>query len=211
MRTRIGSCLLAFLWTIAARSAPAGTVRGSVSVGTPPDPSRAREAVIWFEQVPRSTERQLARTRMRWFWQSRSSPLPQIVEHDLRFQPRVLAVAAGSAVLLRNEDTVWHGVFSVSPQHAFDVGKRAPGAVDTLRFDSTGVVTLRCDIHPDMSTIVVVTPNHAFTRPDSSGQWRLPGLPPGRYVVHAWHPDGSDLRRPVRVPFWGTVRVALRW
>ena len=174
--------------------------------------TRARDTVVWLEQVPEKTERQLTHKPFRWFRHRRvAPPLPQIVESGRAFEPHVLAIAAGSTLVIRNQDKVWHGAFSVSPTRAFDLGKRAPGKADTLAFDRPGVVALRCDIHPAMSAFVIVTPNHAFTRPDSAGDWRLPDLPAGHYTVHAWQPAKGELRRGVDVPARGDVSLALHW
>ena len=160
------------LLTLAVAPARAGTLHGSVSLahaaGSPRE--AVRDVVVWLEHVPEKTERQLTRPPFRLFRRRpKPPPLASMVEANLHFQPRVVAIAVGSRLVLRNQDEVWHGAFSVSPGHRFDLGKRAPGRGDTLRFDSTGVVALRCDIHPDMSAWVIVTPNHAFRRPDSAG------------------------------------------
>ena len=206
--------LAALLLALSASSAAAGALNGSVALGRSPNArrARARDTVIWLEQLPEKTERQLTRPPARWFRHRRPPPpLPLIIESGRSYHPHVLALAAGSALVIRNEDQVWHGTFSVSPARAFELGKRPPGRADTLSFDSTGVVALRCDIHPDMSAFVVVTPNHAFTQPDSAGQWRLPDLPAGHYVVHAWRPEHRDLHRAVDVPSRGTVNLSLHW
>ncbi|HEY6194131.1 MAG TPA: carboxypeptidase regulatory-like domain-containing protein [Candidatus Eisenbacteria bacterium] len=214
VRARIRGPLAALLVLLAAAPASAGALRGNVANGRTAEirRERARDTVVWLEQVPEKTERQLTHTRFRWFRHRRvAPPLPQIVESGRMFEPHVIALAAGGTLVIRNQDKVWHGAFSVSPARAFDLGKRAPGRADTLTFDRPGVVALRCDIHPAMSAFVIVTPNHAFTRPDSAGDWRLPDLPAGHYTVHAWHPAKGELRRGVDVPAKGAANLALRW
>ena len=206
--------LAALLMALAAAPACAGQLRGSIVLGGSPGTRRARahETVVWLEQVPEKTEQKLTRAPARLFRHRRPPPpLPLIVESGQRYRPRVTAIAAGSALVIRNMDHVWHGPFSVSPARAFDLGKCAPGRSDTLRFDRTGVVALRCDIHPGMSAFVVVTPNHAFTQPDTGGDWRLPDLPAGHYVVHVWRPEHRDLRQDVDVPARGSVTLPLHW
>ena len=47
------------------------------------------------------------------------------------------------------------------------------------------------------------------TRPEASGQWALPELPPGHYTLHAWHPDLTEITREVDVPSEGDVDVEL--
>lgn len=198
---------------VLASPARAGEVRGNV---TPGHGARPAQAVVWVEAVPERVERRLVTSERGWWWlwwrrRARTLPVTEISLAGLRFHPRVVAIAAGSPILLKNLDAVWHGVFSVTPGTTFDVGKREPGREDTLRFNQAGIVALRCDIHPDETAYVVVTPNHAFARPDEHGNWRLPDLPAGHYVLHAWHPERSELRHEVDVPRRSSLRVALRW
>lgn len=198
-------------------SARGATLQGELSLGRG-KALEVAEAVIWVEVIPAETEAQLARVPRLWFWQRwlgwkepAPPPPPHVIEISRRFLPRVTAVPAGGRVVFHNRDKVWHGVFSVTPGHRFELGKRAPGRIDTLHSGRAGIVQMRCDIHPDMTGWVVVTPNRAFTRPDAAGQWRLPDLPPGRYLVRAWHPDRGALKRVVRLTGRDDAAVALRW
>jgi hypothetical protein len=98
---------------------------------------------------------------------------------------------------MRNADRQWHGVFSVTPGLGFELGKRAPGRVDTLRFAHPGTVNVRCDIHPESPRRLLIVPNHAFVRVDSLGRWALPDLPAGTYALRAWRPGARTLRQDV--------------
>lgn len=192
---------------VAASVARAGNVSGVCDLRGPTGMPRA--AAVWVDSLPERTERRLAEGPRRWFWQRRATP-PRLAEVRLsasRFVPRVSVVAVGGGLVVRNADRVWHGVFSVTPGHAFELGKRAPGRADTLHLDRSGAVTLRCDIHPDESGWLVVVPNHAFARTDAEGRWTLPELPAGRYTLRAWWPDGRTAERVVEVPAKGAARV----
>jgi hypothetical protein len=198
-----------------ATAACAGTLRGSAAPrATAPGMERPdpRDVVIWLEAIPARSERVLALgTSPGWFRRRIPERAPALVQSGLRYEPSVVAVVVGRPVEVRNQDSVWHGAFSVTPGNGFDLGKRPPGRVDSIRFSRPGVVTVRCDIHPSMSATVVVTPNHARVRPDASGRWQLPPVPKGRYVLRAWAPGLEEIRREVRVPRWGFADVALRW
>jgi hypothetical protein len=192
---------------VAASAADAGTVTGVCELRGPAGMPHA--AVVWVDSLPERAERRLAEGPRRWFWQRRTPPrrLAEVRLRQSRFVPRVSVVAVGGGLVVRNADTVWHGVFSVTPGQAFELGKRAPGRADTLHFDRTGELSLRCDIHPEESGWVVVVPNHAFTRADAEGRWALSELPAGRYQLRAWWPDGRSAERTVDVPAKGSVRV----
>ena len=193
----------------------AGSITGQVIMPAPlvgekhPHPE---QAVVWLEVIPEKLERDLARGPKRGlFGRRQPRPTSELVETNGQFEPRVVTVVAGRDVVLRNADRVWHGVFSVSKPGAFDLGKRAPGRVDTLRFDAPGVVALRCELHPSESAFVVVTPNHASVRAASEGEWRLPDLPAGRYALRAWAPGREELRRDVELGKKSDVKLSLRW
>jgi hypothetical protein len=208
-RTRPALLLL----LLAATRCGAGTLAGRVSLPNADGSTRVSDAVIWLERISEQSETQLADAPRHWFWNRREIPptLPQLEQAGRRYRPHVVVLAARTKLVIVNADDVWHGAFSVSPARSFDLGKRPPGRADTLRFDSTGVVAVRCDIHPDMSAFVVVTPNHAYAQPDSAGDWRLPELPAGRYVVRAWAPQQPPYRHEVTLPEKGAVQLPIHW
>jgi len=167
------------------------------------------DAVVYLERIPDKVERKL--TGHGWFFTLGRPPLPRIIQSHMRFVPRVMPVAAGTAVRFENLDRVYHSAFSVSAAKRFDLGKYPPGRVDTVMFDRAGVVNLHCDIHPEMSGYIVVVPNHAYTRPDSMGSFALPKLPPGNYTVHAWLPQFGELTAKVEMPRHGNSGLKMAY
>jgi len=69
------------------------------------------------------------------------------------------------------------------------------------------VNNLFCQLHPASAAFVVVCPNWFHTLATESGDYALPPLPRGSYVVHAWHPRLGETRRSVEV----TGRDVLRF
>ena len=215
MRRFVPATLVIALIAAVVSTAGAGVLRGELTFAG----SRGRgrnydDAVVWIAQLPDKVERKLLEVRGRWPWSKPKPltlPVPRLVETGHHYEPRVTVVVAGSPIEVRNEDQVWHGTFSVTPGGTFDLGKRAPGSVDTVRFQQPGLFAMRCDIHPEMSGWVAVTPNHAYARVDQSGQWQLPALPPGEYELHAWHPDRGETHVGVHVPARGDTLIRLRW
>jgi len=60
-------------------------------------------------------------------------------------------------------------------------------------------VEVYCHLHPNMAATVVVTPNRWYARPDSSGRYRIPDVPPGQYTVVAWHKSAGFYRKSIVV------------
>lgn len=147
----------------------------------------ARDAVIYVTVAPGGDPKQLS---------GRAGRKDVEIEGD-RFTPRVLPVVVGSMVRFRNRDHVYHTVFGVSPRGRFDLGNLAPGKGRETRLARPGVIHLFCQLHPAAAGFVVVCPNWYFARAGASGDFFLPALPRGDYVVHAWHPRLGEIRRSV--------------
>jgi hypothetical protein len=168
------------------------------------------EGVVWVARIPDRVELRLSEGRRGWLVRSKPKaepPLPSVALRHDSFTPRVLAVPAGSSVEFANRDRLYHGAFSVSNAKRFDLGLGPPGRRDTLEFPRSGVINLHCEIHPDAAGYLVVTPNRAQARPDAGGRFRLPKLPPGRYELHAWHPQKGELKLPFDIPRRGAVEL----
>lgn len=212
---------------LAATSAHAGVIRGTVSMksrasiastasttGRAPaalDPRGVMDAVLYVQQIPDLVEEKLANPTVGvWMFRRPVRPRnPRIVQTMSQFVPHVMAIAAGSQVEFLNLDKIYHNAFSVSAARRFDLGKYAPGRMDSIRFARPGVINLHCDIHSEEFGYVVVTPNHAIARPDSVGAYVLPKLPPGHYTVTLWHPKHGEVQRKVEMPKRGNVTLDL--
>ena len=126
-----------------------------------------------------------------------------------QFDPQVTAVTVGSKLRFRNADRVFHSPFGVSPAGRVEFGSLAPGARVEVRFDHPGINNLFCQLHPGSAGFVIVCPNWFHTRPSAAGDYALPPLPRGTYIVHAWHPRLREIRRTVEVTGRDIVRFDL--
>jgi plastocyanin len=119
---------------------------------------------------------------------SASPVVAEIRQKDLTFIPSILPVQVGTRVEFPNLDDSYHNIFSFSPPKRFDLGRyRADERpVPSQLFDVPGLVTLRCDIHEHMRALILVLDTPHFVLTSSSGDFRLTGLPEGRYVLKAW-------------------------
>jgi hypothetical protein len=134
-------------------------------------------------------------------WTPKPSPLNKpLLQKDKRFVPHVLAVPQGSAVDFRNEDAIFHNVFSLSPAAKFDTGLKKGGDSSEVKFDKPGVVELLCNIHSTMLGYLVVVDTPWYAVADGSGAFQIKGVPPGDYEVTVWHENANaPLKRKVTV------------
>ena len=134
----------------------------------------------------------------------------EIVQRGRTILPHVTAIEAGTRVEFPNEDDVFHNIFSLSSTHPFNLGRYARGQSRSEIFARAGVVRLFCDIHSDMSGVVLVLDTPHFTRADASGRFRITGLPAGRHRVVAWHESAGADTVTVTVPASGAVTANFR-
>ena len=125
------------------------------------------------------------------------------------FVPTLLAVQAGTRVEFPNLDDAYHNIFSYSPAKRFDLGRYRPDErpIPSQLFDVPGLVTLRCDIHEHMRGVILVLDTPHFVMTDPAGNFRLTGLPPGRYTLKAWIDSKTTREHAVELASGGTVRV----
>jgi plastocyanin len=125
---------------------------------------------------------------------------------NLRFVPHVLPVLAGTTVAFPNSDEVRHNVFSPGPPR-FDLGTYPQKTTKYRLFDTSGVWTLLCNVHVEMSAYVVVTETPYFTKTGQDGKYVLKDVPPGKYTLKFWHEKAKPVNIPIEVGEAGTVTI----
>jgi plastocyanin len=125
------------------------------------------------------------------------------------FTPHAVAVTTGTTIEFPNEDPILHNVFSASGE-GFDLGLYKRPKSGSRTFDKPGVYTLYCNIHPQMSAVVVVRDSPFFTRAQKDGSFRLSGLPAGEHKLVAFHErSGEGTPVVVKVAATGDVTATL--
>jgi plastocyanin len=152
------------------------------------------QAVIWLASP--------ARVRM-------APTRTEISTAEKQFSPHVLVVPVGSTVTFPNHDPFNHNVFSLSEEKPFDLGMYGRGETRSVSFERAGVVRIYCNVHPQMSALVVVRDNPYYSQPSSDGSFTLPGVPPGKYQLHAWHERSAEVNRALEVPASGIANLEL--
>lgn len=116
-----------------------------------------------------------------------------------QFVPHLVVIPRGSTVNFPNHDPFNHNVFSLSAERVFDLGLYGRGESKSAEFPREGVIRVYCNVHAQMRGLVVVPGSALFTRPGADGSFRLENVPPGDYVLHAWHERTAPLEQALRV------------
>src|SRR6266851_1152037 len=179
-----------------ARGGAAG-VSGEAVVVTPGQGVREKDAsrvVIWL--VPLDAVQPVRTTT--------EHPHYRLLQRNKRFEPGLLVVPVGSVVDFPNADPWFHNVFSLYRGKRFDLGLYQAGAQRSVKFDRVGPSYLFCNIHPQMTGVVLAVGSELFAVTDKSGRYSIEGVAPGKYVFHVWYDNAAPesleaLARPVNI------------
>lgn len=111
----------------------------------------------------------------------------RLVQKNKHFSPHLLVVPVGSAVVFPNEDPFFHNVFSVYEGTRFDLGLYESGSSKEVRFTRPGPSYIFCNIHPEMSAVIMVMTTPYYATTDAAGDYSLDGVPPGEYEFSVWY------------------------
>lgn len=242
MRVRLPLALVALLLPGLAAAAPGapGSIAGRVTFAGPAPPEEfltvTKDAPVCGARLPAERlvvgpEGGLANAVVFLeTWPGEPPPPPPIPltvdNRGCRFAPRVLAAQVGTTLAVRNSDPLLHNLRALQGDRpVLNVVLTVRGQVTERRLRRPGIQRLRCDVHAHMEGHLLVFDHPGFAVTDASGTFRIPGVPPGRYTVKAWHegwrarrdsPRGGVLEAPppvllaqeVLVPPGGEVTVA---
>ena len=131
----------------------------------------------------------------------------------LLFQPHLLIVPLGATVEFKNSDKVQHNIFwpsiSGNKKLGHNLGTWPTGESRNFKFDTQGAVPLLCNVHPEMSGYVIVSPTPYFTITDDAGEFTIANVPDGSYNVVAWHEGYKTQSKPATVSGTGKVDFTL--
>lgn len=160
--------LVSVLAVLAAQMSFAGSVKGKVSPG---------KSVVYLESsapVPVTTDKPVT-----------------MDQKGLSFQPHVMVIQVGTTVEFLNSDKVQHNVFwpsiSGDKKKTHNMGTWPQGQKKAFKFNDPGVVTLLCNVHPEMAGYIIVSPTPYFAETGADGAFSIANVPDGQYTVNAWH------------------------
>jgi hypothetical protein len=90
-----------------------------------------------------------------------------------------------------------------------NLGTWPQGEKRAFKFDNPGAIPLLCNVHPEMSGYVVVSPTPYFAVTDKSGSYKIDNVPDGSYTVTAWHEGAKNSSKPVTVAGEGKADFTL--
>ena len=174
---RVGILFAVFLLSIGAQ---AQSLHAHVDVTHNGHPVKdASKAVIWLTPVGSPADPP----------QQDPAHIPQLVQHNKSFEPSLVVVPVGGKVEFPNHDPFFHNVFSMFEGKRFDLGLYESGTTRFVQFDKPGVSFIFCNIHAQMSAVIIALATPYYAISDARGEITIADVPPGRYELKVFHAD----------------------
>ena len=171
-----------FVATISSLLLLMSTVHGQEAVRAHVDLTKAghrlkdsSRAVIWLTPVGVAVQ------------PPQQSEIPKLIQKNKSFHPSLLVIPAGGKVEFPNHDPFFHNVFSLFEGKRFDLGLYEGGTTRVVQFDKPGISFIFCNIHAEMSAVVIALATPYYAVSDSHGDLAIPEVPPGRYQLQIFH------------------------
>ena len=184
MKTATICCLCVLIVCGRLARAQEVTVTADVAIANSGKKSKARQAgnvVLWLTPAGSATFSGLPAAQ--------GSNRPRLVQRNKSFEPHVLVVPVGSSVEFPNRDPFFHNVFSLFEGKRFDLGLYEAGSTRNVVFDKPGISYIFCNIHSEMSAVVIAVSSSYYGISDGRGRVAIPHVPPGRYTLRIWYED----------------------
>ena len=128
------------------------------------------------------------------------------------YSPHVVGLQVGQTLTIRNSDGLMHNI-NASPTEQRGFNRSQPVSMDTNEsFNTVEVmVPVRCDVHGWMQAYIGVLDHPYFAVSGPDGSVSLDGLPPGDYVIEAWHELFGTMTTDVTVTTGGTAEISFEF
>ena len=132
----------------------------------------ASQAVIWLNPVGGAPSEP-----------PRQQQVPKLIQKDKAFHPPLLVIPVGGKVEFPNHDPFFHNVFSLFEGKRFDLGLYESGTTRFVEFDKPGISYIFCNIHAQMSAVVIALNTPYYAVSDKGGEINIVNVLFGRYEL----------------------------
>jgi len=131
-------------------------------------------------------------------------------QEGCRYTPHVFGVQVGQTVQIVNSDPTLHNIHATPTENdEFNMGQPIQNMTFERTFDSPEVmVPFKCDVHGWMNAYVGVVDHPYFATTGQDGMFDISSLPPGDYVIEAWHEALGTQTQNITVTTGGTAEVS---
>ncbi len=118
--------------------------------------------------------------------------VPLLDQAGCEYQPYVMGVMVNQKFKIRNSDPTLHNVHATpkagTGNKEFNFAQPVKGMETEKSFTNVEIpIRFKCDVHPWMFAYVGVFDHPYFAVTGKDGSFTIKGVPPGKYVLEAYH------------------------
>ena len=130
-----------------------------------------------------------------------------------QYAPRVVVVRTGQTLRIRNSDDTFHNVHVfANVNRSFNIGQPLKGMQARRDLDEPEIgIDVKCDVHGWMQGYMHVLDHPFFGVTGADGAFDFGALPPGTYLVEAWHAVLGSVTESITVTAGQQVMIELHF
>jgi plastocyanin len=125
------------------------------------------------------------------------------------YHPHVMGLVVGQKLRIKNSDSTNHNIHPLPKENREWNQSQPPGSADMLQEFARPeiMIAVKCNVHPWMISYIGVQRHPFFAVSGADGSFEIKGLPPGNYVIEAWHEKYGTFQQNVTVGASETKQV----
>ena len=127
-----------------------------------------------------------------------NSNVSQITIQNSQFTPAFQLITAGSTIEILNNDPILHNTHIIDGDDTvFNVATPLKSITVRKTMTATGMLFVRCDLHPFMHSWIFVPPNPYYVVVNNSGTVVWADISPGTYLLQKW--EAGKITRSLQI------------
>lgn len=123
-----------------------------------------------------------------------------VTQKGCQYLPHIVPMLVNQQLKVVNDDPTSHNIHPLAKINREWNKSQPPGTPPFSEiFDKAEFIPVKCNIHPWMHGTFAVLKNSHYSVSGEDGRFTLPDLPPGKYIVTAWHESYGDQSQEVTI------------
>jgi len=122
-------------------------------------------------------------------------------QHNCQYHPHVAVIQTGQPLVIKSSDNTLHNVHAADgPNEGFNQSMSKPSTLAPRMFYKTEIAKqIACDVHSWMRSYLAILPHPCWAITGPDGSFTIKGVPPGHYLLAAWHERFGDVAASVEI------------
>ncbi|MHB8482637.1 MAG: carboxypeptidase regulatory-like domain-containing protein [Nitrospiria bacterium] len=135
-----------------------------------------------------------------------------ITSKNCRLEPHVAMDHFQEPFKIKNFDPVLHVLqFSRKDHVLFNLPLPPDGNIIRKINDESGLIQVKCLIHPFMKAIIAVMDTPYYVLSDHEGSFQVPEIEAGKYLLSIWHESFGSLEKEIEIVPGRTLNLSFEF